>query len=146
VTPVRCSRWVTLSRFYAGSRLWVRHEWYLALLAYLEARSHGLVAPVASLVPQAGTYLGDLAAIRHRRTTRVFDDAALAADSVGALLRRVFGDELPGGVTVSLAIWQVSGLVTGFYRWQRGRLKRVDDAPERSAVATTSAGSASVSA
>lgn len=65
---------------------------------------------------------------------RVFDDAALAADSVEALLRRVFSDKLPSGVTVSLAIWQVSGLVTGLYRWQRGRLKRVDDAPERSAV------------
>lgn len=35
---------------------------------------------------------------------------------------------------------RVSGLVTGLYRWQRGRLKRVDDVPERSTVATTSAG------
>jgi Nitroreductase family len=89
--------------------------------------------------------LGDLATIRHRRTTRVFDDAALAADSVEALLRRVFGGELPVGVTVPLAIWQVSGLVTGLYRWQRGRLKRVDDAPERSTVATASAGQTATS-
>ncbi|MGH3850296.1 MAG: hypothetical protein ACRDRT_11415, partial [Pseudonocardiaceae bacterium] len=37
---------------YTGSQLWVRHEWYLALLAYLEARSHGLVSPVTSLVAQ----------------------------------------------------------------------------------------------
>lgn len=127
---------------YGGSRLWVRHEWYLALLAYLEARSHGRAAPVASLVPQDGTYLRDLEAIHRRRTTRVFDDATLAASSVEALLRRVFPDGLPVGVAVSLAIWQVSGLVTGLYRWQGGRLTRADDAPERAA---TSAGQTAAS-
>jgi nitroreductase len=114
-------------------------------LAYLEARSHGRAAPVASLVPQDGTYLGDLEAIHRRRTTRVFDNAALAASSVEALLRRVFPDGLHVGVAVSLAIWQVSGLATGLYRWQSGRLKRVDDAPERAVVATTSAGQTATS-
>jgi hypothetical protein len=130
---------------YAGSRLWVRHEWYLALLAYLEARRHGLIAPVASLVPQDGAYFGDLAAIRHRRTTRVFDDAALAAESVETLLCRVFPDRLHVGVEVSLAIWRVSGLVTGLYRWQSGRLTWVNDAPERVAVARASAGQTAAS-
>lgn len=130
---------------YAGSRLWVRHEWYLALMAYLEARSHGLVAPATSRVAQDGAYLGDPAAIRHRRTTRVFDDAALAADSVEILLRRVFPDGLHVGVAVFLVIWRVSGLVTGLYRWQGGHLKRVDDAPERVSVATISAGQSAVS-
>ncbi|MGH3938739.1 MAG: nitroreductase family protein [Pseudonocardiaceae bacterium] len=130
---------------YTGSRLWVRHEWYLAMLAYLEARSHGLVAPVASLVAQDGAYLGDLAAIRQRRTTRVFDDAALASDSVENLLRRVFLGGLPVGVEVSLAIWQVSGTTAGLYRWQSGRLKRVDNAPERVVVARISAGQSAVS-
>lgn len=130
---------------YAGSRLWARHEWYLALLAYLEVHSHGLIAPVASLVPQDGAYLGDLAAIRHRRTTRVFDDAALVAESVETLLRGVFRDRLHAGVEVSLAIWRVSGLVTGLYRWQNGRLKRIGDAPERAAVARTSAGQTAAS-
>ncbi|MGH3831284.1 MAG: nitroreductase family protein [Pseudonocardiaceae bacterium] len=130
---------------YAGSRLWVRHEWYLALLAYLESRSHGLIAPVASLVPQDGAYVDDLAVIRHRRTTRAFDDAALATDSVETLLRGVFLDGLPVGVEVSLAIWRVSGLAAGLYRWRSGRLKRIGDAPERVAVARASAGQTAAS-
>lgn len=130
---------------YAGSRLWIRHEWYLALLAYLEARSHGLAAPVASRIDQDSDYINDLATIRHRRTTRVFDDVAMAADSVEALLRGVFLDGLYVGVQVSLAIWRVTGLVTGLYRWQSGCLERADDAPERVAVATISAGQSAVS-
>ncbi|MGH3874323.1 MAG: nitroreductase family protein [Pseudonocardiaceae bacterium] len=130
---------------YSGSRLWVRHEWYLALLAYLEARSHGLVAPVASRVAQDGAYLGDLTAISHRRTTRAFEDAALHTDSVETLLRCVFPDGLHVSVEVSLAIWRVDGLATGLYRWRSGRFKRIDDAPERAAVARSSAGQTATS-
>lgn len=130
---------------YTGSRFWVRHEWYLALSAYLETRSHGLVAPVTSLVAQDGTYVSDLATIHHRRTIRVFEDAALAADSVETLLRGVFLGGLHVGVEVMLAVWRVSGLASGLYRWQGGRLQRVDDAPDRVAVARTSAGQTAAS-
>lgn len=130
---------------YGGSRLWIRHDWYMALLAYLEALSYGIRKPVTSRIGPDYGYVVDPGAVFRRRTTRVFSSASLSASITGELLRRVFLTGWHPDIDVSLAAWNVHGLSCGLYRWREGDLYRVGQAPTRDAVAANSAGQTSVS-
>jgi hypothetical protein len=125
---------------YDGGRLWVRHEWYLALIAYVEALADGMCRPVASRVPPDGGYITDLAALYRRRTSRVFTSDPLTRAQLDGVLERVFSDGDAPGSECMLAVWSVDGLEPGLYRWQGGEFERVGEAPERNIVAANTAG------
>ncbi|MDQ2873998.1 MAG: hypothetical protein M3Y33_03940, partial [Actinomycetota bacterium] len=131
---------------YDSIRPWIRHEWYMAFLAYLEILGHGTERPVASRIDNDGAYIGDLGTLFRRRTSRAFSPAPLAVGQVENLIHRVFQNGQHPGLEISLASWNVNGLGPGLYRWRNGRLIHVDDAPERAMVAANSAGQTGVSA
>lgn len=129
---------------YDGSRLWVRYEWYMALLTYLEAFSNGVAEPVASRVDPDAEYVVDIKALYARHTSRVFTADHLALGTLERLLSRVFADG-SGAPEVTLAVWNVNGLGSGLYRWRNGRLRYLGAAPSRADVATNSAGQTAAS-
>lgn len=122
----------------------MRHEWYLSLLAYLEAISRGLMAPVASRVHPEPGYVGDIKALYERRTSRVFTADELPLQTVESLLQRVFADDRPGP-DVTLAVWNVNGLRSGLYRWESGEPWRLGEAPLREQVTKNCAGQTAAS-
>lgn len=130
---------------YDGGRLWVRHEWYMALIAYVEALVDGMSRPVASRLRADAAYTNDLAALYRRRTSRVFTGDSLTRAQLDGLLARVFAEGDVPGLDVMLAVWTVEGLEPGIYRWQSGELRRVGEAPERDAVAASTAGQSAAS-
>lgn len=132
-------------KLYVGSRLWVRHEWYMALLVHLETLGHGVDRPVASRIRSDSTCISDLATVFRRRTSRVFPPSPLSADSVEKLLSRVFQNAWHPGLEVSVVAWNVLGLAPGLYRWQAAQLERVAEAPERDVIAANSAGQSAAS-
>jgi hypothetical protein len=125
---------------YDDLRLWVRHEWYLSLLAYLEALQHGVETPAASHVAPDTGYLADIAALLRRRTSRAFSPEPVAIEQVKGLLARVFPAGRQPDAEVSLASWNVEGLDAGLYRWRDGSLVYLSEVPDRELVAENCAG------
>ncbi|MCL2581274.1 MAG: hypothetical protein FWE35_02340 [Streptosporangiales bacterium] len=130
---------------YDDLRLWIRHEWYLAFLAYSEALERGSADPAVSRVPADAGYLTDAGALSRRRTSRSFGPEPVAFSSVKELL----GQAVPAGslkdLEVSVAVWNVDGLPPGLYRWRDSNLSRAGDVPERQSVADCSAGQSATS-
>ncbi|MGH4015102.1 MAG: hypothetical protein ACRDSL_14510, partial [Pseudonocardiaceae bacterium] len=130
---------------YGGGNLWVRHEWYMALLAYLEALSYGVERPVTSRIHSDFSYIGDIGVVTRRHTSRTFSSAALSWAHVDQLLRRVFANVSHPGLDISLVAWNVRGLDLALYRWRGGELSNIGEAPMRDAVTANSAGQTAVS-
>jgi hypothetical protein len=125
---------------YDDLRLWVRHEWYLSLLAYLEALEQGVEKPGASQVTPETGYLSDVTALLRRRTSRAFSPEPVTIEQVKGLLARVFPGGCQPDAEVSLASWNVGGLDTGLYRWRDGSLVYLSEVPGRELVADNCAG------
>ena len=125
---------------YDDLRLWVRHEWYLSLLAYLEALEHGIKRPTTSQVVPETRYLTDVAALMLRHTSRAFSPIPVTIEQVKGLLARVFPASSQLYAEVSLASWDVGGLDSGLYRWRNDSLAYVSAVPGRELVADNCAG------
>lgn len=130
---------------YEDLRLWVRHEWYLAFLAYAEALEYGAASPVASRVPTAVGYLKDASALFRRRTSRSFGPEPVALPALKGLLGRIAPASGQPDMEISVAAWNVDGLPPGLYRWCDGSFSPFGQAPDRELVADNSAGQTAVS-
>jgi hypothetical protein len=125
---------------YDELRLWVRHEWYLSFLAYLDALGHGLETPASSAVASETVYFADAAALLSRHTSRVFAPDPLPVVQVENLLRRVFPTSWWPGTKVSVAAWNVNGLDPGLYRWCDGKFVSLGTTLDRELAAANCAG------
>lgn len=129
---------------YNGARRWVRHEWYMALLAYLEAISSGLHKPAASRLNADHSYICSIESAFRRRTSRAFTSKAISDTTVTELLGRVFPTGFQLTMDVRLAAWNVHGLRAGLYSWRSGSLDFLGDAPSRISVTVNTAGQTAV--
>lgn len=57
---------------YKDIQLWVRHDWYLSLLALMESANDGGTRPVSSRIKTRDDYTDNPGVLRDRRTTRAF--------------------------------------------------------------------------
>jgi hypothetical protein len=130
---------------YDDLRLWVRHEWYLAFLAYAEVLERGAACPVGSRVPAATGYLADAAALFRRRTSRFFAPEPVSLTAVEILLGRVTPSGWWPDLEISVVAWNVDGLSPGVYRWRDGHLAQCGEVPTRELVAANCAGQTATS-
>lgn len=130
---------------YEDLHFWVRHEWYLAFLAYAEALEHGAALPTASRVPAAVDYLGDVSALFRRHTSRTFGAEPVPLTAIKELLGRATPARGPAGLEISVAMWNVDGFAPGLYRWHGGSFIRSGEVPARELVANNCAGQTATS-
>ena len=130
---------------YDDLRLWVRHEWYLAFLAYAEALERGAAFPVASRAPASTSYLADTAALFQRRTSRFFAPEPVRLTAVKDLLSHVAQSSWWPDLEISVATWNIDGLAPGLYRWCDGNLMQRGEVPPRELVAANCAGQTATS-
>ena len=101
---------------YQAARLWVRHGWYLSLLAVLQARSQDHEPPSYSAI-QGQDVLCSLAPMLTRRTQRSFPREPVSVAQLTKLLSRSFPKSLPGEIQVFVVSLNISDLAGGLYRW-----------------------------
>ena len=113
--------------FLKGMGLWSRYGWYLSCLAHLEAVADWQsTPPLAQSIGKDVGYVGGLAALYERRTTRSFSKEAIALEHVLDLMGKVFECSpsiAPEQLQVYLAPTRVTGLGPGLYRWRQRDLE-----------------------
>lgn len=113
--------------FYRGVGLWVRHDWYLSMLAHLECLSEARTSPARSRLRARNDYIDTLGAVSARRTTRVFRDEQLTRSTIGEFLAQALdgirsADALRW-LRVFVAPLDVAGLSAQVHEWTGGALK-----------------------
>jgi Nitroreductase family len=131
---------------YKGSRIWIRHEWYLALLSYLESIADGQSASTRSALDADGGYIEDISTLYRRRTVRTFSDGSVSVEALKTLLGRSLSGIPNDNWTVSIMPRNVEGLDDLLYRWQEGGLVPVGQPISPAVVAKMSAGQTAASA
>lgn len=112
---------------YRRAGLWVRHDWYLSMLAHLECLSSATASPVHSELAARADYVDGFEAVANRRTIRAFRDEPVSVDTVKATLDGALGDSCLATAVrwlrIFLAPLAVSGLSRSIYEWVRGHLE-----------------------
>lgn len=129
---------------YHAAGLWVRHDWYLSLLAHLECLTRSRTAPAISGMSGGGVYLSGLRTLAARRTTRAFCGKPLSA----ATLRELLSGALDGVDTATAICWvrvfiaplAVTGLPTMIHEWVSGEFKALDAEVNRELVCDLTTG------
>jgi nitroreductase len=113
--------------FYSAAGLWVRHDWYLSLLAHLESLSWARSAPAISTMAASDGYVTGLEALANRRTTRAFSSEPLSAEKIGQVLSLALDttDSVTAvdWIKVFIAPFAVTGLPARIHEWIDGQMK-----------------------
>lgn len=131
---------------YEAARRWVRHDWYLSLLAHLEVLAHARSRPAISALASRKDYLPDLDVLAARRTTRVFDSAPITVEELQTLLERALaGSDVSAlrWLRVFLAPLAVRGLAPVIHEWNHHAAVPTGTAITREAVQDLTTGQVS---
>ncbi len=102
---------------YDAARLWVRHSWYLTLLAHLESAARSEEPSPVSRVASRN-FLRSLAPLLTRRTTRSFARIPVTARELQTLVDRVLdGAASNSSICARVACLDVAGKEEGIYEW-----------------------------
>ncbi|MDQ3802525.1 MAG: nitroreductase family protein [Acidobacteriota bacterium] len=101
---------------YDAARPWVRHSWYLTLLAHLQAAGHpGHHAPTSSI--PARDFLGQLGVLLTRRTTRRFAREQIPLKELKSVLARALDGVSASGRRALVGCLDVEGIAPAIYEW-----------------------------
>lgn len=109
------------AQLYKVSRQWIRHGWYLSLLAALQARAYDGEPPLRSGI-QSQDFLGSLAPMLSRRTQRGFPPEPISAGRLSALLSKAIPPSIPVDIQVFVVSLDMVDLAEGVYRWNSEQL------------------------
>lgn len=130
---------------YDAARLWVRHSWYLTLLAHLQAAGYDGNHLPSSSIP-ARDFLGRLDVLMTRRTTRRFAEEPIQSKDVESILVRALEGADAPGLRVLVGCTYVEGVEPAIYEWDamEGKLGRAVSPLSREEARTFAAGQAPV--
>ncbi|MGH3568995.1 MAG: nitroreductase family protein [Pseudonocardia sp.] len=133
-------------RAFDAARLWVRHDWYLSLLAHLEALIDSQRQPVIGRIDGGVQYVPDLTILPHRRTSRAFQTSVLPARTMTDLLASAVPPSLVSSTAAPLRVFAaplaVDGLASEVHEWRNGALTSLRTPVRRNQVQELTTGQA----
>jgi nitroreductase len=101
---------------YAAARPWVRHSWYLTLLAHLEATGDSEHPVAASTIPSRD-FVDKLDVMMTRRTTRRFVQEQIPLEQLKSVLTRTLDGVDDPDLRILVGCLEVEGVAPAVYEW-----------------------------
>lgn len=115
--------------FYRAAGLWVRHDWYLPLLAHLECMAQCRTTARTSGLSRGRPYKAPLTALASRRTTRAFSESGIPVAAVRSIASAALADmhtaDALRWVRAFIAPLAVDGLSSHVHEWVDGDFKEL---------------------